>query len=171
MTQDNRLVTPELVDAVKRLPRYVRLAWLMARDPRVPASAKALLAGGVLYSVSPIDLVPGFIPVIGQLDDLLVLLTTMAQALKALGPDAAAQLLDDAGITPENLQADRQAVAAAMRVAAREAWRFGKAGARATARVAGRLGRAGAELAMRAGKAAWQEASARLARSGVRRRP
>lgn len=160
MTQAHRpLLTPELKIALLRLPRYARLAWALARDPRVPPLAKAVLAGGVLYSVSPIDLIPGFIPVVGQLDDLLVLLATLAQALRSVGPEASASLLVEAGLSRDDLAADRQAVAAALGTAAREAWRLGKAGALTTAQAAGRLGVAGAILAGRAGRYAWQALS------------
>ncbi len=160
MTPDRRpFLTPELKAALLRLPRYARLAWALARDPRVPPSAKAVLAGGVLYSVSPIDLIPGFIPVVGQLDDLLVLLATLSQALRSVGPEASAALLAEAGLSRDDLAADRQAVAAALGTAAREAWRLGKAGALATAQAASRLGVAGALLAGQAGRYAWQALS------------
>jgi uncharacterized membrane protein YkvA (DUF1232 family) len=49
------------------------LAWRMFRDPDVPAAAKAVMPGVLVYLASPIDLIPDFIPVLGQLDDLLVL--------------------------------------------------------------------------------------------------
>jgi uncharacterized membrane protein YkvA (DUF1232 family) len=45
---------------------------LAARDPRVPWYAKAAAAAVVAYSLSPIDLIPDFIPVLGYLDDLLI---------------------------------------------------------------------------------------------------
>ncbi|SBV97725.1 conserved hypothetical protein [uncultured Alphaproteobacteria bacterium] len=46
---------------------------LAARDPRVPWPAKLLAAATVAYAVSPIDLIPDFIPVIGYLDDAILL--------------------------------------------------------------------------------------------------
>lgn len=46
--------------------------YLAARDPRVPWYAKAVALGVAAYAVSPIDLIPDFIPVIGHLDDLIV---------------------------------------------------------------------------------------------------
>ncbi|MHB9145206.1 MAG: YkvA family protein [Symbiobacteriia bacterium] len=167
--QDNRLLTPELKDAFMRLPRYARLAWALARDPAVPPSAKAVLAGGVLYVVSPIDLVPGFVPVLGQLDDLLVLLTTVRYTLRSLDPIRAAVLLEEVGVSREDVDADRKAFAQAMRVTAREAWRLGKAGARVATRavggaaifavvLAGHAGLATARLAGRAGNALWRAA-------------
>lgn len=46
--------------------------WLAARDPRVPWRAKALAAVVAAYALSPIDLIPDFIPVLGLIDDLLL---------------------------------------------------------------------------------------------------
>jgi uncharacterized membrane protein YkvA (DUF1232 family) len=46
--------------------------WLAARDPRVPWSAKAVAACVAAYALSPIDLIPDFIPLLGYLDDLVI---------------------------------------------------------------------------------------------------
>lgn len=46
--------------------------WIAARDPRVPWYAKTLALCVAAYALSPIDLIPDFIPVIGYLDDLLI---------------------------------------------------------------------------------------------------
>lgn len=51
----------------------VRLLWGMFRDPAVPRRAKAVLPVTALYLASPIDLIPDFIPVLGQIDDVIVL--------------------------------------------------------------------------------------------------
>ena len=74
-----------MVSAKKAKPRFDRLrAWarelkcdvhalyLAARDPRVPWYAKAVALGVAGYALSPIDLIPDFIPVIGHLDDLII---------------------------------------------------------------------------------------------------
>jgi uncharacterized membrane protein YkvA (DUF1232 family) len=45
---------------------------LAARDPRVPWYAKALAAAVAAYALSPIDLIPDFVPVLGQIDDLVL---------------------------------------------------------------------------------------------------
>jgi uncharacterized membrane protein YkvA (DUF1232 family) len=67
-----------------RIPGYVRLANALIRDPRLSKSRKAALAAGLAYLVSPIDLVPGFVPVAGQLDDLAVVLFAIRTALRGL---------------------------------------------------------------------------------------
>jgi uncharacterized membrane protein YkvA (DUF1232 family) len=55
------------------LRREVTTLYLACRDPRVPWYAKVLAAGLVAYALSPIDLIPDFIPVLGYLDDLVVI--------------------------------------------------------------------------------------------------
>ncbi|HUW34171.1 MAG TPA: YkvA family protein [Planctomycetota bacterium] len=54
------------------VPHVVMLAARLANDDRVPVRAKALLAAAAVYFASPLDLLPDWIPVIGQLDDLLL---------------------------------------------------------------------------------------------------
>jgi uncharacterized membrane protein YkvA (DUF1232 family) len=49
-------------------------------DPRTPWAAKALLAGMGAYLASPIDLIPDFVPVLGYLDDLVVVLLALSLA-------------------------------------------------------------------------------------------
>ena len=46
--------------------------WIAARDPRVPWYAKAMAAAVAAYALSPIDLIPDFIPILGYLDDLII---------------------------------------------------------------------------------------------------
>jgi uncharacterized membrane protein YkvA (DUF1232 family) len=64
----------EVVDLIRRLPTYIRLVWALLRDGRVPAQQKLILAGIGAYLFFPIDLIPDFVPVLGQLDDLAVVL-------------------------------------------------------------------------------------------------
>ena len=56
----------------RALKRDVIALWLAARDPRVPWYAKALAGVVAAYALSPVDLIPDFIPIIGYLDDLLI---------------------------------------------------------------------------------------------------
>ena len=56
----------------ERQRRSLRLVELLLRHPETPWYAKAVGGATLLYAVSPIDLIPDFIPVIGHLDDLLL---------------------------------------------------------------------------------------------------
>ena len=56
----------------RRLKRDVMALWIAARDPRTPLAAKLLAGAVAAYALSPIDLIPDFIPVLGYLDDLLL---------------------------------------------------------------------------------------------------
>jgi uncharacterized membrane protein YkvA (DUF1232 family) len=57
---------------VEKQRRRLRLVELLLRHPQTPWYAKAVGGATLLYAVSPIDLIPDFIPVIGHLDDLLL---------------------------------------------------------------------------------------------------
>ena len=56
----------------RALKQQVFVLWIASRDPRTPWTAKLLAACVVAYAFSPIDLIPDFIPVLGQLDDLVL---------------------------------------------------------------------------------------------------
>lgn len=60
----------------------VRLAWRVMWDARVPLRIRAIPFLAMLYIVSPLDFVPGFVPIIGQIDDLAVLLISVNAVLK-----------------------------------------------------------------------------------------
>jgi uncharacterized membrane protein YkvA (DUF1232 family) len=64
------------------------LLWRLLKDRRVPWWAKALLPALLLYLAMPVDLIPDFIPVLGHLDDLLVVLLVVAVLLRAVPPEA-----------------------------------------------------------------------------------
>lgn len=61
--------------------------YLAARDPRTPWYAKLLVAGVAAYAFSPIDLIPDFIPVIGYLDDIIIVPLGISLAIRMV-PDA-----------------------------------------------------------------------------------
>ncbi len=100
---------------VKRMPRYAPLIAGLVKDDRVPRGAKAGLIAGGAYAVSPIDLVPGIIPVIGQLDDLFVLLMAVRHAIRAAPPGVAEAHLQRAGITEAEIETDLATVKATAR--------------------------------------------------------
>jgi uncharacterized membrane protein YkvA (DUF1232 family) len=77
----------EALDTVRKLPTYARLVWGLARDPRVPMGQKAVLGGIAAYLAFPIDIVPDFIPVVGQMDDLAVLILGLDWFIRNAPPD------------------------------------------------------------------------------------
>ena len=70
-----------LGQTVRALKRELRVYKRIAADPRTPGVSRWLLIGAVMYAVSPIDLIPDFIPVLGQLDDVIVLPILVGLAL------------------------------------------------------------------------------------------
>lgn len=68
--------------AIARLKFKFRYYRALSRDPEVPTISKWLLAAALAYLISPIDLVPDFIPVLGQLDDLVLVPTLLWLAVR-----------------------------------------------------------------------------------------
>jgi uncharacterized membrane protein YkvA (DUF1232 family) len=66
----------------RRLKAETFALYLAARHPRTPWYAKLLIAGIVAYALSPIDLIPDFVPILGYLDDLILLPMGLAVAIK-----------------------------------------------------------------------------------------
>jgi uncharacterized membrane protein YkvA (DUF1232 family) len=56
----------------RAIKRDVIAIWLAAKDPRTPLTARILAACVAAYALSPVDLIPDFVPVLGYLDDLLI---------------------------------------------------------------------------------------------------
>ena len=80
-----------LISRVKQwgraLKRDVVALYFAARDPRVPWYAKAVALAVAGYALSPIDLIPDFIPVLGYLDDLVIVPLGLLLAVKLIPPD------------------------------------------------------------------------------------
>lgn len=66
-------LSERIADLGRRLAVEAHAAWLAARDPRVPWFARLLAVAVAAYALSPIDLIPDFIPVLGWIDDLIIL--------------------------------------------------------------------------------------------------
>jgi uncharacterized membrane protein YkvA (DUF1232 family) len=148
-----------------RLPRYLALARGLVTDRRLSRWRKAALGAGIAYLASPIDLVPGLIPVVGQLDDLAAVLLALRFALRGLPGPAAEARLAEAGLSRAALDEDLGNVRrAAGWVARRAAAVSGSAldrGARVAAgagRLAGRAGVSAARAALGAARTAGRAA-------------
>lgn len=73
-----------LRDNARRLKRETVALYFAARDPATPWHAKAFVGFIVAYALSPIDLVPDFIPVLGYLDEILLLPFALALAIRMI---------------------------------------------------------------------------------------
>ncbi len=80
----------ELKERAHQLKGETYALYLAARDPRTPWYAKLFVAGIVAYALSPIDLIPDFVPVLGYVDDLILLPLGIALAIKLIPPSVLA---------------------------------------------------------------------------------
>jgi len=76
----------------RRLKAETFALYLSARDPRTPWAARLLVAAIVAYAFSPLDLIPDFVPVLGYLDDFVLIPLAIAMAIKLIPPQV---LLDN----------------------------------------------------------------------------
>ncbi len=76
------------------LPAFVKLAYRLVRDGRVPVRRRVFALGALAYVVSPVDIVPDAIPGLGQADDVLVLALALRMLMDAAGPEVVAELWD-----------------------------------------------------------------------------
>ncbi|MEX1125482.1 MAG: YkvA family protein [Acidimicrobiia bacterium] len=84
-------------DAVLLVPNFAKLVARLLADPRVPRRSKIALGMAAAYVVSPIDLLPEFIPVLGWLDDLLILTYVLDRVIERAGPELVQEHWDGPG--------------------------------------------------------------------------
>ena len=104
-------MTGRLRQWARAVKRDVAVLALAARDPAVPLAAKLLAGAIAAYALSPIDLIPDFIPVLGLLDDLLLVPAGIWLALRLIPPEVLADLRERA---EAQAQLPRSRVAAAV---------------------------------------------------------
>ncbi len=138
---------------LRRMPAYLKLAWRLGRDPLLSRARRAAIVAAAGYLASPIDLVPGVIPVLGQLDDIAVVLATLRFALAGLDAERRHIHLEAVGLGDGDLADDLRTVAAT------SAW-IARAGARTTSRAITRGGKLAVRGAKVAGRASISLASA-----------
>ncbi|AMN52984.1 membrane protein [Labrenzia sp. CP4] len=93
----------------KRIKRDLHALYLAGRDPRVPWYVKALAIATAAYALSPIDLIPDFIPVIGYLDDLLLVPLGIYLVVKLIPPQVMEDCRVEADRRSEKLPASKMA--------------------------------------------------------------
>src|SRR3712207_4388394 len=101
--------------------------YLATRDPRTPWHAKAVAACVAAYALSPIDLIPDFVPVLGYLDDLVIVPLGIVLAVRLVPPDLMAefrQRADGLGQRPVSRAGAAVVVALLLLAAAALLWAF-----------------------------------------------
>ena len=74
-----------VMDTIRQLPNYVRLLFGLLSDRRVSVVDKALVAAAVVYILTPVDLIPDFIPFLGEVDDVFLLVTALQRLIVNAG--------------------------------------------------------------------------------------
>lgn len=112
MSQESQKVTPDevitpdgarlqsrrlIAEVALLLPNIVKLVTRLLRDPRVPRRAKITLGLAAAYTVSPIDLIPEAIPVLGWADDVLVIMFAIDSLIDRAGPEVVTEHWDGPG--------------------------------------------------------------------------
>lgn len=80
----------------RRIKRDVVALWLAARDRRVPLATKLVAAAVAAYALSPIDLIPDFVPVLGYLDDVVIVPLGILLTVRLVPPDLMAEFRAEA---------------------------------------------------------------------------
>ncbi len=75
----------------RAIRRDVHALWLAARDPRTPWYARALAMALAAYALSPIDLIPDFVPLLGYLDDAILLPIGILVAIRLIPAEVMAE--------------------------------------------------------------------------------
>lgn len=101
------IIEGEIVDLVERrtwqqlvaegmlaLPNLMKLVYRLMRDRRVPVRRKVVVGVIMGYVASPIDVIPDFIPVLGQVDDVLLVSLAVRKLVEAVGRDVALEYWD-----------------------------------------------------------------------------
>jgi uncharacterized membrane protein YkvA (DUF1232 family) len=89
------LFTGRFLQVLVHLPSFARLYWRLFRDRRVPILPKVLLVLTLLYVVSPLDVVPDFLPVIGEMDDVVVVLSGLWLFIRLSPPEVVRETVQD----------------------------------------------------------------------------
>ncbi len=96
----------------RQLKREVYALYLAVRDPRTPWYARLFAGMVVAYAFSPIDLIPDFIPILGYVDDLLLVPLGIAAAITLIPPQVLAESRAEAGRVMDEAKPVNRAAAA-----------------------------------------------------------
>lgn len=89
----------QLQRRARAIKREAHAVYLASKDPRVPWYAKALAACVLAYLFSPIDLIPDFIPIIGYLDDIIIVPAGLLLVIRLIPPEVMAEHRETARVS------------------------------------------------------------------------
>lgn len=89
----------KLIQRFKHLKKDLPAVYITMKDSRTPLLAKAIALGIVVYALSPIDLIPDFVPILGYLDDVIILPALMYLLIKVIPND----IWTEAQVKSENM--------------------------------------------------------------------
>jgi uncharacterized membrane protein YkvA (DUF1232 family) len=101
------------MDAMRQLPLYLRLFMGLFRDGRVATLDKVLVGAAIAYLLAPVDLIPDFVPFLGQVDDVFLLVTALKRLIENAGRRVVAEHWAGDMRELSNMQLDRVIAAAA----------------------------------------------------------
>jgi uncharacterized membrane protein YkvA (DUF1232 family) len=84
---DKEQAKSKLLEFINLIPAFVKLMYQLAKDQRVSLSDKAVLGAAIAYVFSPIDLIPDFIPFLGQIDDAYIVAIALQRLINSAGPE------------------------------------------------------------------------------------
>lgn len=96
----------DIFSVIGKLPQYSKLLVRLYKSGGIRRRHKVLLSMGIAYSLSPIELIPGIIPVAGQLDNLLVMLRCLEKVIEGTDVKITGKYLEESGISIEEIKED-----------------------------------------------------------------
>ncbi|HHM2297800.1 TPA: YkvA family protein [Legionella anisa] len=98
-----RYIKEKLIHCTKMLKGYLFILYEVAKSPKTPWIPKIIVIFALAYALSPIDLIPDFIPILGYLDDLILLPILIYLAVKLIPSDVWDECRNKASIRTEPL--------------------------------------------------------------------
>lgn len=77
----------DLRGMVRQIPHFLRLLWGLARDPRVSVADKAIVVAAIAYAALPEDLIPDWVPGLGEVEDVLLVALALSRLLANADPE------------------------------------------------------------------------------------
>jgi uncharacterized membrane protein YkvA (DUF1232 family) len=84
---DKEQAKSKLLEFINLIPAFVKLMYQLIKEPRVSLSDKAILGAAIAYVISPVDLIPDFIPFLGQIDDAYLVAIALQRMINSAGPE------------------------------------------------------------------------------------